>query len=734
MKKVIIVFLLIVVIGVPVFSDYPKVALVLSGGGARGLAHVPIIEALERHSIPVDIVLGTSMGAFVGGVYAAGYSPADMYNLIESYDMIETLAVISLPPLKYDLIPFQAWRYNLFNLDFDKEGVSLPSSIISDQQILNVLNNSLSKVSYIEDFDNLSIPFRSIGANIISGERIIFDKGSLVGAIRSSISIPILFSPYKIDGQLVVDGGVVDNMPVALAKEMGYDIVIAVDVNSSDYDVENKDLETIAGMFYQLVVVITRNTIVEQRKMADLLVDIPLGDLGVLDFHKSEEIIRIGKEVANSLDDQFATLAKEISSKRELHKRDPNRVGSYFEQKDIHISAIKQHLIDGDKIELNLNLSKRYLDKIFDNDLKEKLEGELNKIREKKGYATLTYQLSDVELKPSGEVCGTLEIIAIPYNKKRSVISAAAYGSTSLLFNRKGDSFLSFAPELKINYAYYLPFVTLEVDASNSDTFNLGASFTFKIKDHLEIKGSSRFHTGGIHPANLRNTPKGLTSRDRSINNTVTVQYTLEEKFLVGTEGEFDFLWYGDETLGGGFIPTVSVFATYNTLPFGFSPRSGVRADVKFSSELGSTFKWRFQSDFSTSIPVGPKDTISVALKGGAVDTSYPQKKTLFDIGTTKGIATYSSSSMVNNFILMKVSHYHYFSENPIAVSLNSSISGSVRGTLFNDSPYSLNQIKFNNWDLSASVGLALSFASIDLLVGFAIDKDLRTAIFVEVI
>jgi len=383
---------------------------------------------------------------------------------------------------------------------------------------------------------------------------------------------------------------------------------------------------------------------------------------------------------------------------------------------------------------LNLNLSKRYLDKIFDNDLKEKLEGELNKIREKKGYATLTYQLSDVELKPSGEVCGTLEIIAIPYNKKRSVISAAAYGSTSLLFNRKGDSFLSFAPELKINYAYYLPFVTLEVDASNSDTFNLGASFTFKIKDHLEIKGSSRFHTGGIHPANLRNTPKGLTSRDRSINNTVTVQYTLEEKFLVGTEGEFDFLWYGDETLGGGFIPTVSVFATYNTLPFGFSPRSGVRADVKFSSELGSTFKWRFQSDFSTSIPVGPKDTISVALKGGAVDTSYPQKKTLFDIGTTKGIATYSSSSMVNNFILMKVSHYHYFSENPIAVSLNSSISGSVRGTLFNDSPYSLNQIKFNNWDLSASVGLALSFASIDLLVGFAIDKDLRTAIFVEVI
>ncbi len=734
MKKIVIVLLLIVVIGAPLFSDYPKVALVLSGGGARGLAHVPIIEALEKHSIPVDIVLGTSMGAFVGGVYASGYSPADMYNLIENYDMVETLAVISLPPLKYDLIPFQAWRYNLFNLDFDKEGVNLPSSIISDQQILNVLNNSLSKVAYIDDFDNLTIPFRSIGANIITGERIVFDKGSLVGAIRSSISIPVLFSPYKIDGQLVVDGGVVDNMPVALAKEMGYDIVIAVDVNSSDYDIASKELENIANMFYQLIVVITRNTIVEQRKMADLLVDIPLGELGVLDFHKAEEIIKIGKEVANSLDDQFAALAKEIGSKRELIKRDPNRSGSYFEQKDIHITAIKQHLIDKDKVELDLNLSKKYLNKIFDSELKEKLENDLNKIREKKGYATLTYQLSDVELKPSGDVCGTLEIIALPYNKKRSVVSAAAYGSTSLLFDRKGNSFISFAPELKINYAFYLPFVTLEIDAGNSDTFNLGASFTFKIKDSWEIKGSSRFHTGGIHPANLRNTPKGLTSRDRSVNNSITFQYSLEEKLLVGTEGEFDFIWYGDEALVGGFIPTVSLFATYNTLPFGFSPRSGIRGDVKFSSELGSSFKWRVQSDFLTSIPVGAKDTISVALKGGAVNTSHPQKKTLFDIGTTNGIVTYSSSSMVNNYILMKVSHYHYFSENPIAVSLNSSISGGARGALFNDSSYDLNQIKFNNWDLSASVGLALSFASIDLLVGFAIDKDLKTAIFVEVI
>ena len=207
----------------------PVIALVLSGGGARGFAHIPVIEALEQAGIPIDMVLGTSMGSLIGGLYAAGYSPGDMRRLIESYDMVELFALSALPPLRTAPQALRRDRDNLFVLGFDSGGLGTAAGIIGDQRILHMLNDSLSRVSGITHFDDLAIPFRCIGTDLATGQRIIFSEGSLASAIRASISIPLVFTPYPLYDRLIVDGGLVDNMPAELARQMGADIVIAVD-------------------------------------------------------------------------------------------------------------------------------------------------------------------------------------------------------------------------------------------------------------------------------------------------------------------------------------------------------------------------------------------------------------------------------------------------------------------------------------------------------------------------
>ncbi len=177
------------------WDDEIKVALVLSGGGARGFAHIPVIEAIERHNIPIDIVVGTSMGALVGGLYAAGYSPRDMVELIDSYDMVKLFSVSPAPFQKPILSSFTDYRDNILTITFDKRGVGRASGLIGDQKILEMLNSSLINASAITNFNHLPIAFRCVGTDLVSGEQIVFTSGSLSESIRASISIPGIFTP-----------------------------------------------------------------------------------------------------------------------------------------------------------------------------------------------------------------------------------------------------------------------------------------------------------------------------------------------------------------------------------------------------------------------------------------------------------------------------------------------------------------------------------------------------------
>src|SRR5690606_24063595 len=210
----------------------PRVGLVLSGGGARGAAHVGVLKVLDEMRVPVDAIAGTSMGAVVGGLYASGMSAVEIERLIQSLNWQD--AFRDRPPReelgfrrKQDDRNFLV-RYAL---GVTEEGFRLPPGLIQGQKLEQLLRNATLPVATVNDFDELPIPFRAIATDLETGEAVLMQSGDLVSAMRASMSAPGVFAPVQRDGRLLVDGGLVENLPVQVARQMGVDVLIVVDVS-----------------------------------------------------------------------------------------------------------------------------------------------------------------------------------------------------------------------------------------------------------------------------------------------------------------------------------------------------------------------------------------------------------------------------------------------------------------------------------------------------------------------
>ena len=214
-------------------SRRPRIGLVLSGGGARGAAHIGVLKVLEELRIPVDVITGTSMGAIVGGFYAAGSSPAEIEAMVNSLEWSE--AFRDRPPLEdYSFRRKEDSANYLIRFDAGvREGkLALPRGLIQGQNLNFILKSRLIHTATVTDFDRLRIPFRAVAADIETGEAVVLGTGDLAEAIRASMSIPGVFAPVELDGRLLVDGGIADNLPADVARSMGADILIAVNIGT----------------------------------------------------------------------------------------------------------------------------------------------------------------------------------------------------------------------------------------------------------------------------------------------------------------------------------------------------------------------------------------------------------------------------------------------------------------------------------------------------------------------
>lgn len=291
-------------------NDRPKIGLVLSGGGAKGMAHVGVIRAMEKAGIRPDYVVGTSMGSVVGGLYAMGYSSDELEQIIRSIDW----DLIISNRVGFETVAFEEKEYyNRYLLEFPiRNGkISLPSGLIEGQMLSEVLQYYTWPARKYRNFDEFPIPFRCIATDISSGKPIAFKEGYLHDALRSSIAIPTAFTAFQLDSTMVVDGGVVNNFPVDVVREMGAEFVIGVNVSDEDF-IRAEKLEGFAAILMQLSMAESLSKTAENIKQTNIYIKPDLGPYGTASFDDFDAILKIGDETGEKYYQQFKQLADSL--------------------------------------------------------------------------------------------------------------------------------------------------------------------------------------------------------------------------------------------------------------------------------------------------------------------------------------------------------------------------------------------------------------------------------------
>jgi len=292
----------------PAPADRPRIGLALSGGGARGCAHVGVLKVLEANRIPVDYIAGTSMGAVIGGLYAAGHDAADIEAFLTTADWTDMM----LDEPRRSRKSFRRKeedRLYLFDFEMGHRGLKLkmPRGYRQGRKLSNQLRAMTLPVAGARTFDHLPIPFRAVATDIGTGEMVVLEDGDLVQAIRASMAIPGVLSPVMRDGRLLVDGGSTRNIPVDVVREMGADIVIAVDISEPLKPAE--ELETSIDITTQTVMLLTRLNVEAVLSQADLVLVPELKGAGVLDFTDIAGIIQAGETEAGRVAPEMKPLA-----------------------------------------------------------------------------------------------------------------------------------------------------------------------------------------------------------------------------------------------------------------------------------------------------------------------------------------------------------------------------------------------------------------------------------------
>ncbi len=290
----------------------PRVALVLSGGGARGFAHIGVLRVLREMHVPIDIVVGTSMGGVVGGAYAAGTPLDQIEDLARNTDWER---VIADRPSRDTLVFRRREEDQLlpsrieFGVHHD-EGVTLPPSAASNATLEQAMGRLLPPGTRETPVDRLALPFRTVASDLVTGQLVELAKTPLFIAMRASLAVPGVFAPVRVDGHLVADGGLVRNLPVDMAHEMGADIVIAVNVGTPL--APEKSLGTAVGVAQQMLNILTEQNVqrsLQELKPQDVLVAPNLDGIGFLDFARAGQAIAAGEQAARQLRARLLPLA-----------------------------------------------------------------------------------------------------------------------------------------------------------------------------------------------------------------------------------------------------------------------------------------------------------------------------------------------------------------------------------------------------------------------------------------
>ncbi len=296
----------------------PKIGLVLSGGGAKGFAHIGVLKVLDSLNIKVDYVAGTSMGAIIGSLYASGYTGKQLDSIFKSLDFDDVINDNIPRAAKTFYERDNSEKYGV-TLPFEKFKISLPSALSRGQNVYNLLSKLTLHVTEIDDFKKLPIPFFCMATNIETGESVILDSGNLAQAVAASGALPSLFQPVFIDDKILIDGGVTNNYPIDELRAKGMDVIIGVDVQDGLSD--RKDLNSAPDILLQINNYRTINDMKLKAKKTDIYIKPDISNFTVISFSEGKKIIESGENAALMKFHDLSLLPKTKSSRSPVSKK-----------------------------------------------------------------------------------------------------------------------------------------------------------------------------------------------------------------------------------------------------------------------------------------------------------------------------------------------------------------------------------------------------------------------------
>jgi NTE family protein len=391
----------------------PKVGLALSGGGAKGIAHIGVLKVMEEAGLKPDLITGVSMGSIVGGFYAIGYSADSLEKIVRSIDW-DLMLSDNIPENKVIFLEKSSFNNNILSLPVTRKKISLPSGLIRGQQIESTLSRYTWPAADIRDFSELPIPFMCVGTDITTCKNVEIKEGYLADAMRASMAVPTIFTPVRYDSILFIDGGLIRNFAVSEAIDMGADIVIGSYVGGKLS--KEEELGSITGIMSQIAFYTGYYDSKEQAKLLDILIEPDLKNYSAASFNSADSIIASGYRAALPYKEYFKNLADSL-----------NRIEPRKEVKNI--LGKKQYTFDRIWINGNTIHSDRQILGVLGIEPGDNVDNDLISERIELLYGKGWFEKVKYSIKPEGN---SLDLIVDCYEKPNPIITGSIHYDNTL--------------------------------------------------------------------------------------------------------------------------------------------------------------------------------------------------------------------------------------------------------------------------------------------------------------
>ena len=493
-KGIIISICILILFSNTLWAQRPKVGLVLSGGGAKGISHIGILQAIDSAGLKIDYVTGTSMGSVIGGLYAIGYSGKDIEKIS---DGLNWDAILTNAPDYKDINIAEKDEYGQYSLQLGIKDLKphIPTGLIESEELWLTLSDLFMPVYNIKDFSKFNIPFKCIATNLANGNAVVLSKGEIVKAVRSSMAIPSVFTAIDYDTTKLVDGGIIRNFPVSDVKEMGADIVIGVNLFTGLPDISK--VQNLLDVFYQITQYRDAEDLVKEKPLCTLLIEPPVEKYNAGSFDAVNEIMLIGKQMGKLYYPYFKHLADSLNA---LYPITYSPDGRLPDVTSIVIDEVKfkglKHtskslLLDEIQVKPGNSYTAEQFSKGF-----------------RKAYSSLNYDNARYELTPTSEghaqmTCSVKEALLTQVNLGLSVtsytgVSILAGVTVRNLFLDKSRSMIKIAAS-----KYFRAYLEHSQAFGNKNNNYLNISF---LTEHLPLNiynGSEKVSLYNIHYSQL---------------------------------------------------------------------------------------------------------------------------------------------------------------------------------------------------------------------------------------